>query len=49
MYLIGNPKNEANNAVFTAHKAPRSPESVILLLKTPKIEPIGPGVKVKQQ
>jgi hypothetical protein len=40
MYLIGNSKNEANNAVFTADKALRSLETVILLLKTPKIESI---------
>jgi hypothetical protein len=49
VYLVGNSKNEANNAVFTTYKALRSLESVILLLKTPKIGAIGPSVKVKQQ
>lgn len=49
MYLIGNPKNEANNALFIAYKALRSPESVILLLKTPKIGSARSGVKVKKQ
>jgi hypothetical protein len=40
VYLIGNSNKEVNNAVFTAYKALRSLESVILLLKTPKIGPI---------
>jgi hypothetical protein len=49
VYLIGNSKKEVNNAVFTAYKALRSLESVILLLKTPKIARLGPDGKVSHQ